>query len=372
MKKNQVNAILINQTKRRNTVLAFVCVIIIVSILSLASFLIYVNRDKDYYVSYDETSNIDYKVFLKDNEFFNDSYLGTNKQYIASLIDYINADFNYKLSLEEKEVEYKYSYRIEAAVDVKQKGTNFSLYSDNIELSEEIEKTSSLKDVVIDENIKIDYNYYNNLIKKFINVYELENIESTLTINMYINIIGSCEDFAENKAKESVMSLSIPLTTKTMAIDLSDNLIISDNNVMQCKSVYTNNFIFIILGTLFALIDLCLIILTFKYIIETRTAEDMYERELKKILNNYGSYIQTLSNDFNFNEYQMLKLDTFTDMLEIRDTIRQPILMKQNPDKTGAYFVIPSNTKILYVYRLKVSDIEKEIQKKSKHIIEEF
>ena len=46
-------------------------------------------------------------------------------------------------------------------------------------------------------------------------------------------------------------------------------------------------------------------------------------------------------------------------MLEIRDTIKQPILMKENDDKTGAYFVIPSSTKILYVYRLKVSDIKK-------------
>lgn len=372
MKKNQINTILINQTKRRNTVLAFACIIIIIAILSVSFFLIYINRNKDYYVKYDETSNIDYKVFLKDNEFFDNDYLGTNKQYIASLIDYINANFNYKMSLEEKEIEYKYSYRVEAVVDVKQKETNFSLYNDNIELLKEIQKTTTMKEVIIDEDIKIDYNYYNNLIKKFVNVYELENIESTLTINMYINIIGSCEDFTENKAKESVMSLSIPLTTKTMAIDLSDNLIISENNVMQCKSVYTNNFIFIILGILFSLIDISLIILTFRYIIKTRTAEDVYERELKKILNNYGSYIQTLGNDFDFKEYQMLKLDNFSDMLEIRDTIRQPILMKQNSDKTGAYFVIPSNTKILYVYRLKVSDIEEKIEKKSKHIIEEF
>ena len=51
-------------------------------------------------------------------------------------------------------------------------------------------------------------------------------------------------------------------------------------------------------------------------------------------------------------------------MLEIRDTIRQPILMKENHDKTGAYFIIPSNSKILYVYRLKVSDIEKQIKNK--------
>ena len=41
--------------------------------------------------------------------------------------------------------------------------------------------------------------------------------------------------------------------------------------------------------------------------------------------------------------------------------------MKQNPDKTGAYFVIPSNSKILYVYRLKVSDLEKSFEKTEKY-----
>ena len=368
MKKNQINAILINQTKRRNNVLAFVCIIVLISILSLSFFLIYANRNKDYYVNYDEDSNIDYKVYLKDNEFFNNNYLGTNKQYIASLIDYIDANFNYNLSLKEKDVSYKYSYKIDAVVDVRQKGTSYSLYNDVIELLKETESFSNSSDVSINENIKIDYNYYNDLIKRFVNVYELEDIESTLTINMSVNVIGSCEDFTSDDSKESVISLTIPLTTKTIAIDLSDNLINSKNNVMQCKSMYTNNYIFVVIAILLALVDILLIILMIKYIIKTRTAEDIYEKELKKILNNYGSYIQTLGSDFDFKEYQLLKLDTFTDMLEIRDTIRQPILMKENKDRTGAYFVIPSNTKILYVYRIKVSDIEKEIKKKLDNI----
>ena len=84
---------------------------------------------------------------------------------------------------------------------------------------------------------------------------------------------------------------------------------------------------------------------------------------MKKILNNYSSYIQTINNEFDFKTFKLIKVDSFTDMLEIRDTIKQPILMKESDDKTGAYFVIPSNTKILYIYRLKISDIKKEMEK---------
>ncbi len=360
MKKNQVNAMLLNQTKRRNTVFAFICLIIIVSSIILSSFLIYFERNKKQYVSYDEHSNIDYKVYLKNNEFFQEKYLDANRQYIASLIDYINATFDYKISLEEKNIEYKYSYRIEANILVKEKGTDNPLFTENKILLSEKEQISSLNEATIHENINIDYNYYNNLIKNFIKIYDLDETESVLTINMYVNVIGSCEEFEENNEKESIMSLSIPLTTKTVGIELSNNLINSQNNVMQCKNVYNNNEIFIILGVLFSLIDLFLVIFVIKYEIKTRTAENIYERALKKILNNYSSYIQTLSADFDFNDYKLLKVDTFTDMLEIRDTIRQPILMKENKDRTGAYFIIPSNTNLLYVYRLKVGDNKKK------------
>ena len=225
MKRNQVNAILINQTKRRNTVFAFVCAIILVFILTCSFFFIHYERNKEQYVSYDETSNIDYKVFLKDNEFFENNYLGSNKQYIASLIEYITANFQYNLSLEEKDVQYKYSYRIEADVDVKQKGTNNSLYNTTEEILSHQERTGNSAQVNIQENVNIDYNYYNNLIKKFVNIYDLKDYESTLTINMYVNVVGSCELFEDNQTQESVMSLSIPLTTKTIAIDLSNNLI---------------------------------------------------------------------------------------------------------------------------------------------------
>lgn len=358
MKKAQVNDILENQTKRRNTIFSFILLIVIVSIITTSFFLVYANRSKKQYISYNESSNIDYKVFLKDNDFFSSKYLDKGNQYIASLIDYINSEFNYKISLKEDNVEYKYSYKIIADVSVKEKDTNNSLYNTSKLLLNREEKTSNTSELVLNEKVNIDYNYYNDLIKSFINIYGLDNTESTLTVSMYISTIGTCENIEESKKQDSVISISIPLTTKTMAIDIIDNLV-DNNNIMICNEKYSYNIIFIALGSLFLLIDIYLIVYVVRYTIKTRTAENIYERELKKILNNYSSYIQNLGNDFDFKNYQILKVNTFTDMLEIRDTIKQPILMRENDEKTGAYFVIPSSTKILYVYRLKVNDIKK-------------
>ena len=51
-------------------------------------------------------------------------------------------------------------------------------------------------------------------------------------------------------------------------------------------------------------------------------------------------------------------LDTFVDMLTIRDTIQSPILMYENEDQTMTRFFIPTNTKMLYVYEIKVENYE--------------
>lgn len=362
MKKKQVKAILSLQAERRKKIRYFIIAIIMVSLLAALSFYVYFNHNKAYYVTYSEKSNIDYKVYLKKNTFYENPYLGPGKEYVASLIDYINASFNYQLALDEKDVAYKYSYRIESNVDVKVRGTKKSLYSKTETLVDEVEKETNKNNVTINESLTLDYNYYNDLIIKFLDMYSLEGTESTLTINMYINVIGSCENFDENKAKESVMTLSIPLTTKTISIDISDDLIDTENNVMQCKKVTYGSGLYLSGGIILSLISVLLVVLSVRYEIKTRSAENIYEKELKKILNNYSSYIQTISNEFDFKAFKLVKVDNFTDMLEIRDTIKQPILMKESHDKTGAYFLIPSNTKILYIYRLKVSDIKKEME----------
>ncbi len=365
MKKSQVNAILINQTKKRQVILSLIGAALICFVFAICFFVAYINKNEAYYVSYDESSNIDYKVHIKENEFFKGNYLTENKQYIARLINYINATFQYNLSLDEENVEYKYSYRIDATVNVEQKSTGKSLYNSTYELLKEKQKNTTDKNVTIKENIDIDYNQYNQLIRKFINVFSLEDTKSTLDINMYVNVIGSCENFESNKSKQSVLTLSIPLTTETIGIDISNNLVNTENNVMQCKPKFDLNWLNIVFTVIFSITGIAVVVYAVKYEIKTRTAENIYEKELKKILNNYSSYIQTLNSDFDFSEYQPLRLDSFNDMLEIRDTIKQPILMREKHDKSGAYFLIPSSTKILYVYRLKVSDIEKDLQKKS-------
>lgn len=363
MKKSVINSILEEDTKRKGKIVSLICLLVIVFVISLAFALIYVDKSKVQYVTYGEDSNIDYNVYLKENEFYSQEYVGKDNQYIASLIDYISTNFNYKISLDSNDVEYRYSYKIDAEVNVIDSKSKKSLYKVTDNLIKEQEKTSTKKDVEISQKLDIDYNKYNDLIKSFVNIYGINETQSTLTINMYVNVAGKCEKFEDENNNPSVLSLVIPLTEKTIGLDITNNLVKSKNNVMVCEepTSFVILYLFISLGVVG--IGVSILAYLVNFVKKTRSPGNIYQKEIKKILNNYGSYIQKVENSFEFESYKLLKIENFTDMLEIRDTLMQPILMIEDKKGVSTYFIIPSNTKLLYVYRLNVNDIKKQINK---------
>ena len=372
MKKNQVNAIFNSQTNRRRKIACFGLAIIVLFIITLMLFVNYVKEGKGYLVNYKEKSDVDYKVYLKENEFYADNFLDSNNRYIASLIDYINASFRYEISMEEKDVKFDYTYRIEAEVSVKESTGSKPLFTKKYDIVSEQKKSSEGRsNVVINENIKIDYNEYNDLIKKFVNIYGLSDTDSTLVMNMYVDVNGSCEEFNEDSNNSTVISLVVPLTTKTVGVDIKNDILETSDNVMICKNQSSLIVFKLILGLITLAGCIYLTIMMIKYIKESRTAKTVYDVELKKILNYYHSYIQKVKNQVNidfdntleidgigiYKNCQLFVLNSFTDMLEIRDSLNTPILMSTNNENTETYFIIlDALNKAVYVYELKVNN----------------
>lgn len=346
------------QRRRKKSVQEYFVKAIILIILIIVLLSIYIKRNNSSTICYKESSNVDYKVFLKENDFYEEKYSKKDNQYIASLIDYIVADFYYDLEIYEKDIKYDYKYRVAAEVNVEEKSTNKSIYNfeDILVQEKKIEGTKD-KTVKIKEKINIDYNKYNELIKKFITVYDLDEALATLTINMYINIDGIDGNFQRDESDEYLISLDIPLTTKTVGIDLNTNLIGCEDELITCKNkkmVWGKVFIIILV-----LIEIRYIVNLCKYMSKARTPEDIYKLELKKILSNYGSYIQKINNGFNMENYEIITIDKFNDILEIRDTIQEPILMFEVEEQLKTYFIIPSKNQILYIYELSVNNENK-------------
>ena len=54
-------------------------------------------------------------------------------------------------------------------------------------------------------------------------------------------------------------------------------------------------------------------------------------------------------------EYQILKVKKFVDLLEIRDTMRLPIIMLENKDKLMSCFMITTANNVLYFFSIGVT-----------------
>ena len=81
MRRDEVNKMFIDSSKKRKVIAMYVCVIVLLSLIFIYFAGIFFSKTKNEYVKYVEDSNIDYKVYLKENDFFEKNYADSEKQY---------------------------------------------------------------------------------------------------------------------------------------------------------------------------------------------------------------------------------------------------------------------------------------------------
>lgn len=354
--------ILEHQMKRRRNKIKLAVTSVI--LLLIASILIstYSVLSRNEYNKYVENAKVDYKVNLKENEFYTENTLDERSAVIASLIKDIEVNFNYKFDLE-KDQDYTYSYRIIAKTNVSENNKTTSIYETTEELVNKSNQQASNKNLEISEKIAIDYNEYNEKINKFVNVYDLNDVTSTLDLSMYVNITNN-NDGTQMNSTSKVMTLSIPLTTKTVEVSIGANVVKDEGKVVYKNSEYQNIEYIFIVGVIFAIAGLVMLIKFIKYVLDTRSAETMYEQELKQIIFNYKTYIQKSNNAINKKGYKVIQINTFNEILGLRDTMQTPILMYTEEGELRTRFVI-INAGILYEYVLGAKEIREELRAKS-------
>lgn len=354
--------ILKHQKKRRKKKIELAVSSIFLIIFAIILIVTYFKLGKNEYNSYSEESKVDYNVELKPNEYYPEDYDFKNNSLIASLINNLDINFNYKLNLDQKQ-EYTYSYKIIAKIVVQNDEDNTSIYETTEELLNKEEQQSDEKLINIKENVKINYDSYNNKINKFISVYNLNNTTNTLKVEMNINIINKYDGEKINK-ETKVMTLTIPLTTKTVDISIGQNVVNDEGKILAKRSEYPEEklFYFLVIGIVLGIFGILILIKFILYVIKTRSAETMYDQQLKMILFNYKNYIQQTNNKVNEKDYKIIQINTFNEMIGLRDTIQSPILMYTEENERKTYFMI-INEGLLYTFTLGANEIREELRR---------
>ncbi len=299
-------------------------------------------------IEYNENKNLEYKVILKQNDYYKLNYMEKGNQYIADLINTVDANFKYNFNLANN---YEYKYKIIGNIEITDDKTSRIIYKYSEDLISEKSKTAN-GPININENVKIDFQKYNDFVNKFITTYELKNVTAKLNVNLDFGVTGVSEQFT--KENTTIMSLEVPLGVKTVPIDINYSkadadsfIIIPDGSQASRQSL--------ICGIALLVANLVFFVIFIIYIKASATEEDKYNSQLRKIMNNYDSYISKVDDDFNMDKYQIIRVQNFSDLLEIRDTMQLPIIMIEKKEQLATCFLIPTSTNLLYFYSINVN-----------------
>lgn len=349
--------------KFRNTMILVLAIILSLTFAgALYSGITYYNLNKEEYITYSEKSNTDYLVYLKENPFYEEEYLQKGQSYIASIIDSIESEFEYRVLMDTVGVSFNYSYWIDAELEIIDNTSGRVIYKpvDNL-VDKKVYKIESANCIYIKDKVSISYDEYNDFATDFITAYNLENSTSSVNIKLHVEINENASHFANELNNSYVVSINVPLTKQTVNIDITSSIPTTTQKVLLVENIEMNNFykhLTIVLGV----VEIILIIMFICFLYLTRNNDINYTIKIKKIINNYKSYIQKILNPFEYDAYKVITVATFKELLDIRDTVRSPILMYENEDQTCSTFVIPTNTDLLYLYEIKVADYEQIYQ----------
>ena len=330
---------------------------LIVGILTLATIItstLFISNNKNAYVGYTEEGKVIYRAYLADNDFYEEEYLNGSHAYVASLINKMTADFSYDVKMEIDNVNFQYTYKIDAQLIVKDKASKTKIYDSFYEVLYEETSDSSGDELNIKKLVEFDYQKFNKKADEFNRTYNLKNTENILLVKMTINVIGMCESFQNDNQDVYTITLSLPLMQTVVSPSVSATVPTGEQKIIvkDISSFENLKISAIVLGCL----DLLAIIILVLYIFLSIDKHIDYARKVKKLISNYDSYIQQILTPFDFSSYQVLKINSFKGLLEIRDTLQSPLLMYENEDKTCSQFFITTAEKVLYLYEIEVEE----------------
>lgn len=333
--------------------------LIIIILISTSIFMIYngknrKNDDTPKY-RYNTNSNIDYKVYLLPNTFYEEEYLTKDKQYASSLINYIDVSYNY-LYTGSLETNMNYAYDITATIIGEYENSTSGkseLWKKNYTLLEsQSQVLPSRTTFDINQNIKIDFNKYKKIVDDFRKNVKL-SIDAYLDVKLTVKFNNALNIYNSNIKGEDVLSIQIPLNESTIQI-LTDYKK-ENKKVFTAGDLKTENKLQVRIGVIMLIFSSILSLVTVPKILTSN--KNVYLKTLNKIMKSYKDIIVEVENEFDFKDLEILDIKTFDDMVDIEEEVKSPILYYEMEKDSESWFVITTDK---YLYRYILSKYQKK------------
>lgn len=297
-------------------------------------------------IPYEEHGNTVYKVHLSDSTYYNKEYLEEGMQYISSIIDYIDINFKYDADYE-KVKSYDVSKNIVANITITDADNKEKIIYTKSEAL--VDSRDTMEKLSLDDNVRIDYIKYNNLVNEIKSKYAI-SAKSMLTISY--NVIYSSEEAGLSVAKRMVVD--IPLSEQMINITKQNIVRNSDVYVGQSNNSIVNSIMSLLMILMFAVALLLLLVLILK-VKKRISQESKYDRFIAKVLREYDSYITEAKGDNSITNKDVIKINSFKELLDVRNNIDKTIVYTKIDEDTSKFEIIDEEV-YQYIARRKEMD----------------
>ena len=315
-------------------------------------------------IGYNEVGNIDYKVFLKENNYYKEQYLGKDMQYVASIIKNVVPTFTYEMHSEEK-MEYTYNYKVSADLIISDPNDNNKvLYKRPSLLVKDTKEKVTGGSFRVDQEVSINYDEYNNYVNSFKKEYAL-SVNSKLVLTFNIDVTGKSPLLKEDFKKSSKLVIAIPMSEQTINIgidtsDINNSGTLERNYMSQIKKPVA-----LVLGIIVGLLSLALLYIVIYNFLTNRSKTDVYKATIKSILREYDRAIVSskTADTIDESKYNVIEVPRIEELLDAHDSTGKPILYNEDTENNISTFIIVSD-EILYKYRVVKKELEEKEEKR--------
>ena len=304
-------------------------------------------KEKDINYNIDINKTADYKVFLKENKFYENNILDSGQIYASKSIEKIAVCFKYDFLLN-KENNINYNYDITAEIEGKVNSLDSIIWQRKYVLKDKVYQNKiNKKQFKVEENISLDYGFFDNLAFEYEREYEIK-IDAVLKLrfNIYYNI----SSLKNNKNNYDYIELVIPLNNPETEVkenyekDLKEEVLLEDNKIS------TKGIVYILLSIFSYAAAIVLTYLNVKN--NKKTEKEIYEKKLKRILKNYRGLIVTVKNKPNLDNLEIINLELFEDLIDLAEQNQKNIIFYEIKKSYESEFYVIIN-RYVYVYKLK-------------------
>lgn len=308
--------------------------------------------------SYNTSRIANYKVYLVENSYYDLPYLSSKdnpgiEQYAASLIDYIDVDFNYNYRqsvLKDFYISYSVKAIITGQYENSKNTSSGELWRKNYLLIGDTDVTSEHTSTYdIKQNVKINYNSYNLEVSKYRAATHLAidaNLKVMLQVNSYDTPFDSPSFNRQKPVSTDEIALNIPLTTSATKIEKSFNATSSGTIVPEHE--VSSNSVMIATGVIGLVINITIFIIVFRIFFKDDRTH--YEKQLDKILKNYNDIIAEVDGN-KVTDKTFIDIKAFEDLVDIEEELKTPILYYEITPGKESWFIIKSDTVYRYILK---------------------